>query len=313
MITSALLLNVALFILGITALLAGGEILVRGSSRFARGLGINPAIIGLTIVAFGTSSPEFVICLVAALKGSSDIALGNILGSNIANIALILGVSSVIRPTRIDPSILKVQVPYMILITIFTFVFSFDGMLGRIDGVVLFLFLIGIIIYSYYRYKSDVNNDGNNNEINGKKSLIELSLIILGLAALLIGARVSVDQAIIFARTFGLSELLIGITVIAIGTSLPELSTAIMSALKKEYEIVVGNVIGSNIFNLGILGIVAIIHPILVNPDAVRLDFPVMVALSILIYPIMRIGSQISRIEGVGLLLLYAAFIYMII
>ena len=313
MITSALLINITLILVGLAALLAGGEILVRGSSRFARGLGINPAIIGLTIVAFGTSSPEFVVCLVAALKGSSDIALGNIIGSNIANIALILGIASIIRPTRIDPSILKTQVPFMIFITVVAFFLCLGGWLGRVDGLVLFLFLIAIIVYSYYRYKIETNNNNSSRENNGRNARTQLVLIVAGLAALLIGARLTVDQAIIFARTFNLSELLIGITVIAVGTSLPELSTAIMSAIKKEHELVVGNVIGSNIFNLGILGLVALIHPVAVNPTAIRFDLPVMVALSVLIYPVMRIGSNISRLEGVLLLLFYAAFIYMII
>ena len=313
MITSALLINITLIVVGIAALLAGGEVLVRGSSRFAKGLGINPAIIGLTVVAFGTSSPEFVVCLVAALKGSSDITLGNIIGSNISNIALILGIASIIRPTRIDPSILRSQVPFMILITVIAFIFCLSGQLGRPEGLLLFLFLVAIIVYSYYRYKIEINNNKNNLENNGEKPLAQMALVVVGLAALLIGARLTVDQAIIFARTFGLSELLIGITVIAIGTSLPELSTAIMSAIKKEHEIVVGNVIGSNIFNLGILGLVALIHPVAVNPAAIRFDLPVMVALSVLIYPVMRIGSRISRIEGVFLVIFYLAFIYMII
>ena len=313
MITSALLINILLFLVGIAALLAGGEILVRGSSRFARGLGISPVIIGLTIIAFGTSSPEFVVCLTAALKGSSDITLGNIIGSNISNIALILGIAAVIRPIKVEASIQNIQVPFMIFITIVSIIFCLNGFLGRGEGLVIFLLLVGVIVYSYFSYKKNIDNENNNSESSRNYTIVQLSLIILGLAALLIGSRLTVDQAIIFARTVGLSELIIGITVIAIGTSLPELSTAIFSAAKKEHDIVVGNVIGSNIFNLGILGLVALIHPITVNPDAIKFDLPVMLVLSFLIYPIMRIGSRISRVEGVFLLVFYAVFIYMIV
>lgn len=313
MITSAILVNIFLFTIGIASLLAGGEILVRGSSRFARGLGINPVIIGLTIIAFGTSSPEFVVCLTAALKGSSDITLGNIIGSNIANIALILGISSVIRPTKIESSILNIQVPLMIFLTVVVVIFCLNGYLGQLEGLILFSLLIAIIVYSYYSYSKNVNDENNNPGLSRKKALIQLSLIVVGLAALLIGARLTVDQAIIFAKTVGLSELIIAITVIAIGTSLPELATAIISAVKKEHEIVVGNVIGSNVFNLGILGLVVLIHPITLNPEAVKFDLLVMLALSVLIYPVMRIGSTISRIEGVVLLIFYAAFIYVIL
>jgi len=313
MITSALLINITLFILGLAALLAGGEILVRGSSRFARGLGINPVIIGLTIIAFGTSSPEFVVCLTAALRGASDITLGNIIGSNISNIALILGIASVISPIRVESSILKVQTPFMIFFSILVYALCLDGSLGRPEGLVVFLFLIGIIVYSYYSYSRSVKDGNNGSENSGNGTPFQLLLILIGLAALLLGARLTVDQAIIFARTFGLSELIIGITVIAVGTSLPELSTAIFSAVKKEHEIVVGNVIGSNIFNLGILGLVALIHPIAVNPSAIRFDLPVMLAFSVLIYPLMRIGSRISRVEGAFLLIFYAVFIYTIL
>ena len=312
MITSALLINITLFIFGMAVLLAGGEILVRSSSRLARGLGINPVIIGLTIIAFGTSSPEFVVCLIAALKGSSDITVGNIIGSNISNIALILGISSVIRPTKVESSILKIHTPLMILMTIFVFIICLNGYIGRLEGLIVFLFLIAIIIYSYFSYSKSTNGEKSNPGFSGKKPLVQFLLIVVGLAALLIGARLTVDQAIIFARTFGLSELIIGITVIAVGTSLPELSTAIISAVKKEHEIVVGNIIGSNIFNLGILGLVAIIHAVEVNPSAIKFDLPVMLALSLVIYPIMRIGSEISRLDGILLLIYYAIFIYII-
>jgi len=306
---TSLLVNIFYFIIGISGLIIGGEMLVRGSSRFAKDLGISPIIIGLTVVAFGTSSPEFVVCLTAALQGASDITIGNIVGSNIANIALILGMAAIIKPIRIHESILKVQTPFMIFLTILVFIIALNRYIGRYEGLLIFLTLPLLIFYSIYSYK---NNSGEDKENRGtsKRHIIQLLMITLGLAFLIFGARLTVSSGISFARTFGLSELVIGVTIIAIGTSLPELSTAIFSAIKNEHEIVVGNVIGSNIFNLGILGLVALIHPISVNPEALKLDFPVMIALSLLIFPIMKIGSRISRIEGVLLVCFYIGFIY---
>ena len=306
---TSLLVNIFYFIIGISGLIIGGEMLVRGSSRFAKDLGISPIIIGLTVVAFGTSSPEFVVCLTAALQGASDITIGNIVGSNIANIALILGMAAIIKPIRIHESILKVQTPFMIFLTMLVFIIALNHYIGRFEGLLIFLTLPLLIFYSIYSYK---NNSGEDKENRGtsKRHIIQLLMITLGLAFLIFGARLTVSSGISFARTFGLSELVIGVTIIAIGTSLPELSTAIFSAIKNEHEIVVGNVIGSNIFNLGILGLVALIHPISVNPAALKLDFPVMIVLSVLIFPIMKIGSRISRIEGVLLVCFYIGFIY---
>ncbi len=307
---SSLMLNILYFILGIAGLVIGGEMLVKGSSRLAKGLGISPIIIGLTVVAFGTSSPEFVVCLTAALQGASDITVGNIVGSNIANIALILGVAAVIKPISIHDSITKVQAPFMIFLTLMVFIIALTHYyIGRAEGLIIFLTLPLFIFYSYYSYKKS-NGDESGNNGSSKKPVIQLVMITAGLFFLIVGARLTVSSGISFARTFGLSELVIGVTIIAIGTSLPELSTAIFSAIKNEHEIVVGNVVGSNIFNLGILGLVALIHPISVNPAALKLEFPVMIVLSILIYPVMKIGSKISRIEGVLLLCFYFVFIY---
>ncbi len=306
---SSLMLNILYFILGIAGLVIGGEMLVKGSSRLAKGLGISPIRRGLTVVAFGTSSPEFVVCLTAALQGASDITVGNIVGSNIANIALILGVAAVIKPISIHDSITKVQAPFMIFLTLMVFIIALTHYISRAEGNIIFLTLPLFIFYSYYSYKKSNGDDSGNND-SSKKPVIQLVMITAGLFFLIVGARLTVSSGISFARTFGLSELVIGVTIIAIGTSLPELSTAIFSAIKNEHEIVVGNVVGSNIFNLGILGLVALIHPISVNPAALKLEFPVMIVLSILIYPVMKIESKISRIEGVLLLCFYFGFIY---
>lgn len=307
--TTSLIINIVYFIIGIAGLIAGGELLVRGASRFAKNLGISPVIIGLTVVAFGTSSPEFVVCLTAALQGASDITVGNIVGSNIANIALILGVAALIKPIGIHHSITRVQTPFMIFLTLLVFIIALNHYIGRAEGLIVFLMLPVLIFYSYYSYKNDKIENGENNG-SSKKPIIQLVMLTVGLFFLILGARLTVSSGIEFARMFGLSELVIGVTIIAIGTSLPELSTAIFSALKNEHEIIVGNVVGSNIFNLGILGLVALIHPITVNPEALKLDFPVMIVLSILIYPVMKIGSRISRVEGAVLLCFYFGFMY---
>lgn len=312
MLTSSILLNSLFFVTGIACLIVGGEILVRGSSGFARNLGITPVIIGLTVVAFGTSSPEFVVCLTAALKGASDITIGNIVGSNISNIALILGIAAVIKPIDIHRSILSIQTPFMIFLTLLVFLVALNLYIDRTEGVVIFLMLPVLIVYSYYKYKEE-STGNNDNPTTRKQTFVQFLLIIIGIFGLIFGARLTVDSGIVFARVLGLSELVIGVTIIAVGTSLPELSTAIFSAIKGEHDIVIGNVIGSNIFNLGILGLVALIHPVNVNPEALKVDFPVMIGLSILIFPIMLIGSRISRIEGIFLLLVYAGFIYYII
>ncbi len=315
MISSALFVSIALFILGIAGLIAGGEMLVRGSSGFARGIGINPVVVGLTIVAFGTSSPEFIVCLIAALEGSGDITIGNIIGSNISNIALILGVSSVIRPVKIESSILKIHTPFMIALSVLCFIFSLNSSMGRVEGSILFLFLIAIIVYLYFTNLRSKNEDVQSSvpSIFAKKSLFQLLIILIGLALLLVGARVTVDQAIIFARSFGVSELLVGLTIIAVGTSLPELSTAVIASLKKEHEIIVGNVIGSNIFNLGILGLVVLISPINVNLSAVKFDLPVMLALSLLVYLMMCVGKSLSRLCGILLLIYYVVYLWAIL
>lgn len=309
MLSNPIFLNVIYFIIGIAGLIAGGEMLVRGASRFARDLGVSPVIIGLTVVAFGTSSPEFVVCLTAALQGASDITVGNIVGSNIANLALILGTAAVIKPITIHDSITKVQTPFMIFLTVLVSIIALNHYIGHAEGAIIFLTLPLLIIYSYYSYKIDKTENGEFNG-TGKRPIIQLVMLTVGLFFLIFGARLTVSSGIEFARTFGLSELVIGVTIIAIGTSLPELSTAIFSALKNEHEIIVGNVIGSNIFNLGILGLVAVIHPITVNPTAIKFDFPVMIVLTLLIYPIMKIGKRISRIEGALLLCFYFGFIY---
>ncbi len=308
-------LSIVLFVAGILMLFLGGEGLVKGASRLARILGISPVVIGLTVVAFGTSAPEFVVGLIAALKEANDVVLGNIIGSNISNIGLILGIGAVISPLIIQGKLIKAEVPIMIVLSVILYAISWKFNLGLISGLFLFGALIVFTIYSYFASREEPKLiEKEYEEFLGKNGSVwkQILFIVLGLVGLVVGARFVVDSAIFLARIIGISELVISITAVAIGTSLPELATTIVAALKREHDIIVGNIIGSNIFNIGILGLVSIIHPITVDNALLRFEFPVMLFFSIIILPIMMTGKRISRIEGISLLILYAAFIFMV-
>ncbi len=307
---------IILFVVGLIMLFLGGEGLVRGASRLARVLGISPIVIGLTVVAFGTSAPEFVVGLIAALKGASDVVLGNIIGSNISNIGLILGIGAIISPLIIQIRIIKVEVPIMIALSLILYgLAAWSLNLGLLQGVFLFGALIAFTIYSYFGSKKEpkeVEEEFEEFVGSGNSVRKQVVFIVLGLVALIIGARFVVDSAIFIARVVGISELVISITAVAIGTSLPELSTTIIAAIRKEHDIIVGNIIGSNIFNIGILGVISIIHPVTVDSALLRFEFPVMIFFSILVLPLMITGKKVGRVEGISLLVLYAAFIFMV-
>lgn len=307
-------ISIFLLVAGIIMLFFGGEGLVKGASRLAHLLGISPVVIGLTVVAFGTSAPEFVVGLIAALQGASDVVLGNIIGSNISNIALILGIAALISPLIIQGRLIKAEVPIMIILSFLLYGIAWTLDLGIVQGAVLFGSLIAFTIFSYFGAKKEPKIiEEEYEEYLGTDGSVwkQLLFIVLGLAALIIGARLVVDSAITIARVIGVSELVISITVVAIGTSLPELSTTIVAAMKKEHDIIVGNLIGSNIFNIGILGLVSTIHPVSVDSSLLKFEFPIMLFFSIIILPIMMTGKKVSRIEGIFLLLLYAVFIYL--
>jgi cation:H+ antiporter len=308
--------SIILFVVGLIMLFLGGEGLVRGASRLARVLGISPIVIGLTVVAFGTSAPEFVVGLIAALKGASDVVLGNIIGSNISNIGLILGIGAILSPLIIQIRIIKVEVPIMIALSLILYgLAAWSLNLGLLQGVFLFGALIAFTIYSYFGSKKEPKQvEEEFEEFVGSSNSVwkQVVFIVLGLAALIIGARFVVDSAIFIARVAGISELVISITAVAIGTSLPELSTTIIAAIRKEHDIIVGNIIGSNIFNIGILGVISIIHPVTVDSALLRFEFPVMIFFSILVLPLMITGKKVGRVEGILLLVLYAAFIFMV-
>jgi len=293
----------------------GGEGLVLGSSRIARRLRINPIVIGLTIVALGTSSPEFVVSLIAAFKGSSDLAIGNIIGSNISNIGLVLGISALIYPIKVQIKVIKTEVPIMIVLSIILYFTAFNLTIGFYEGIILIGSLLAFVIYSYFgALKESSTAEREFKEFLGtnQSGIKNFLFIILGIIGLIIGAYLVVHAAILTANELGVSELVIGITAVAVGTSLPELSTSIVAAVKKEPDILVGNIIGSNIFNIGILGLVAIIHPVDVDPNLLRFELPVMLFFTLAALPIMKTGFRVSRVEGIFLLAFYLLFIVLL-
>ncbi len=308
-------INSLLFIIGLIALYFGGEGLVLGSSRIARRLRINPIVIGLTIVALGTSSPEFVVSLIAAFKGSSDLAIGNIIGSNISNIGLILGISALIYPIKVQIRVIKAEVPIMIVLSIILYFTAFNLTIGFYEGIILVGSLLAFVIYSYFgALKESSTAEREFKEFLGtnQSGIKNFLFIILGIIGLIIGAHLVVNAAILTANELGISELVIGITAVAVGTSLPELSTSIVAAVRKEPDILVGNIIGSNIFNIGILGLVAIIHPVDVDPNLLRFELPVMLFFTLAALPIMKTGFRVSRVEGIFLLAFYLLFIVLL-
>ena len=319
-----------LFIVGISGVYFGAEWLVKGSSKLSRDLGIRPIVIGLTVVAFGTSSPELAVSLTASIKGSNDIAIGNIIGSNIANIGLILGISAIVLPLKVEKLLMKRELPLMIGISAALYFMAIDRKIGFIDGLLLFtgiVFFIGYQVYSTFNHKKESQNSmaGNPDSKTGmpestneddqtrRHLLSNIIYIVIGLACLLAGSHVLVKSAIFIAGSFGISEMVIGMSVVAFGTSVPEMATSVVSVLKKEADICVGNVIGSNIFNiLMVLGSVALVRPLNVERGTLFFEFPAMLLFSLALIPMIRGGLTVNRLAGVVLTSGYLAFIFLL-
>lgn len=313
-----MLLNAALFTAGLVAMYFGAEALVRGAARLARSLGIGPLIVGLTVVAFGTSAPELIVSALAAGRGQSGVALGNVLGSNICNIGLILGLSAVVSPIRAEMRLIRRETPLMIAVALVFIILALDGDIGRVDGVGLVI-LLGAYLWLMLRVARTESvavreefaeyQELEALDPRGESRLWNLVLIAVGLVGLVAGAHLLVTGALFFARALGISEIVIGLTVVAVGTSLPELATSLVAAIRRESDIALGNVVGSNIFNLlGILGIAAIVHPIGVDPTLWEFEIPVMVGLSVLLLILLWRRLDVTRWEGAVLLALYLAF-----
>lgn len=310
-----------IMISGLAVLLVGAEILVRGASRLASLLGISPLVIGLTVVAYGTSAPEMAVSALASRAGQADLALGNVVGSNICNVLLILGASALIVPLVVDQKLVRVEVPLMIGTSVLTLFFALDGVIGALEGTVL---LVGAAAYTGFvivqsRRESARIAEEYSREFGGisisagpGQALRNGAFVLVGLGFLIFGSRWFVDGASDLARAIGVSELIIGLTVVAIGTSMPELVTSIVAAVRGERDIAVGNVVGSNIFNiLAVLGLAALIAPkgIAVSPGILSFDIPVMIAVAVACLPIFFTGHRIDRWEGTVFLLYYVLFL----
>jgi cation:H+ antiporter len=313
---------VLLLIAGLVLLVWGAELLVRGASRIATAVGISPLVVGLTVVAFGTSSPELAVSVMSAFKGQADLALGNVIGSNIFNILLILGISAAIIPLIVARQLVRFDVPVMIVISFLVLIFGYDGKIGRIDGIILFS---GAIAYTVFlirqsRKESSAAVTAEYEAEFGEKTPDSLwkniLLVLIGLVGLILGSKWLVSSAIVIAQQFGVSEMVIGLTIVAAGTSMPEVATSVVAAIRGERDIAVGNVVGSNIFNiLCVLGLSSIVGPagIEVSDAALRFDIPVMIAVAVACLPVFFAGYLISRWNGIAFLGFYVAYIVYLI
>ncbi len=311
-------MTIFLFILGLVLLIVGAEMLVRGSSRLAAVMGISPLVIGLTVVAFGTSSPELAVSFNAALNNQASIAVGNVIGSNIFNILFILGVSALITPLVVSQQLVRFDVPLMIGVSVLVLVLALDQVFSRLDGLLLFSGLVLYIGYSIYQSRRETTavQEEYSQEFGIEKdpksnTLVNLGLVVVGLVLLVIGSGWLVDSTVAFAQYMGISELVVGLTIVAAGTSLPEVVTSVIAALRGERDIAVGNVVGSNLFNLmGVLGLASLVSPtsIAVSTAVISFDLPVMIAVALAALPIFFTGGTISRQEGVALLAYYIAY-----
>jgi len=311
-------ITIAILILGLVLLYFGAEGLVRGSSSLALRLGVGPLLVGLTVVAFGTSAPEMIVSVKAAYLGQGDISVGNVVGSNICNIGLILAFSAIIVPIKVASQIVRVDTPIMIGATALAMALLYDGSITRAEGILFFLLLIAYIVFSIRLAKkqaADPLAQEFSEEVKISKTGVALDVLMVvgGLVMLVFGARFLVDSAIVIAKAFGLSEAVIGLTIVAIGTSLPEFATSLIAAIKKEADIAVGNVVGSNIFNiLGILGVSAFITP-LSSSGITGIDLGVMAVFALALWGFSSTGHRISRIEGSIMVLAYTVYIFWLV
>ena len=313
-------MTLLLFFLGLIALVAGAQVLIRGASKLALSFGISPLVVGLTVVAFGTSAPELAVSVRSAWSGQVDIALGNVVGSNIFNVLFILGLSALIAPLVVAPQLIRQEVPIMLGASLLLFALALDASIGRLEGALLFGLLIAYTVFliRQSRRESRATQDEYAQEFAAPDATtwdrhwgMQVALIAVGLALLVVGAHWLVDAAVTFARVLGLSEVVIGLTIVAAGTSLPEVATSVVATLRGERDIAVGNVIGSNAFNiLGVLGVSSLVAPnaLPVGQAMLSFDLPVMIAVAVACLPIFFTGHLISRWEGALFLSYYVAY-----
>ena len=294
--------------LGLLGLFLGGEALVRGSVGLARRMSISPLLIGLTVVGFGTSTPELLVSVEAALGGVPDVALGNVVGSNIANVLLIVGVTALIWPIAVSGATLRRDTAVMVAAALLLVPVLALGEVGRLAGGALFGGLVLYLVWAYLKPGDAAPDEADLSP--PMRAPLALLWLLGGLAVLMLGARFLVDGSVAIAQDFGLSEAFIGLTIVAIGTSLPELATSVVAAFRRQSAIAIGNVIGSNIFNvLGILGLTAVISPIPVAPRFLGFDLPVMIAAALLLTALLLLRPVIGRAVGAAMLIAYVAYI----
>ncbi|NOY69884.1 MAG: calcium/sodium antiporter [Deltaproteobacteria bacterium] len=323
-----MLLQVILLIVGFALLYCGAEWLVKGSANLAKSLGVSSVVIGLTVVAFGTSAPELVVSVVASIQNKSMIAVGNVVGSNICNIALILGIASFLIPITANRSVVRRDIPLMLAISALLFILSLDSYISRTEGVELFT---GVILYTAYNYYLSARDkrtavrrgatqtagplDTELSEIGYIESrFMQIFLILLGIAGVVIGARVMIYAAVVLMRNLGVSEKFVGLTIVAFGTSLPELATSVVAALKKQMDISIGNLVGSNVFNiLSVIGMAAIIRPVSIPGGFIKsglvVDYVVMILVSFLPLVMMWKDNTVKRRDGFILLCCYFGYL----
>jgi cation:H+ antiporter len=301
--------------LGLVVLIGGAELLVRGASQLAAAVGISSLVIGLTVVSFGTSAPELAVSIQSSLAGQPDLAIGNVVGSNICNILLILGICATITPLVVARQLIRLDVPLMIGVSLLLFLLARDGQIGRWDGGLLFGGIIAYIVFTLSQSRREHALAAADADAPPAPQptplslLLQVVLILAGLGLLILGANWLVTSAVTIARALGVSELVIGLTVIAIGTSLPEVATSTLASIRGERDLAVGNVVGSNLFNiLTILGLTSLITPINVAPAAIRFDLPIMITVALACLPIFFTGMQIARWEGLLFLCYYLAY-----
>jgi cation:H+ antiporter len=296
-----------LLLVGVFLLLIGGDFLVKSAASLAKKLNISPFLIGVTVVSFGTSAPELIVSLKAAFNGSSGIAIGNVIGSNIANLALVLGITVLIRPIVLDPQKLRFSWFAMLVASLMFLGFSIDGILDRVDGLFLISGLILFLILSIR--KRDDSFVEEELEKTLKTNLIPV-YFIFGAAGLYYGSELLVDSAITIAKSFGISEFIIGVSVVALGTSLPELVTSIIAIIKGQSSISVGNLIGSNVFNIfAVLGITSAVNPLKADSFLIAIDLPIMLGVTLLTGLFLLVSKKLGRVEGLLLITIYIMYI----
>ncbi|MCZ2817440.1 calcium/sodium antiporter [Modestobacter sp. VKM Ac-2984] len=304
---------------GLVLLTAGGELLVRGGSALGRAVGISPLVIGLTVVAFATAAPELAVSLGAALTGAAGIAVGNVVGSNIANVLLVGGLTAVAAPLAVDRKLLRGDLPALLGLSVLLFLLAIDGTVALWEGLLLVVLAVAYLSWKVLAGRREEAPDATEDErppLRPRTVLVPLGMLLVGIALLVVGARMLVSAATTIAAALGLSDLVIGLTVVAVGTSLPELATTVVAALRGQREMALGNIVGSNVLNIGVvLGLTAVVAPggLPVDASALRLDLPVMIAVTLAFVPLLLTGARLVRWEGGLLLAWYAIYLAVLV